>query len=104
MRYVIYEDAEGFRWRRGIPNNAEDSEARFGTPFGPPDLAEVAAELGWPTEFHRRLHNQLADRELWTGRELKRAGGMRPLVAAVISAAKGDAAHVAAAYQNAPTD
>lgn len=104
MRYVIYEDAAGFRWRRGIPNTAEDSEARFGTPFGPPDLQEVADELGWPPEFHRRLHNQLADRALWTWRDVRRGGGMQPLVAAVISAAKSDAGRIAKAYQEAEDD
>jgi hypothetical protein len=99
MRYVIYEDADGLRWRRGIPDAAPLTEARYGTPFGPPDLADLADADGWTAEFHRRLHNQLADRELWSWIDVRRRGGMAALTAAVTSAARADAAKVAAIYQ-----
>ena len=47
MRYLIHEDAGGFRWRKGIPNNADDSEAQFGVTFGPGRLgSEVTILLG----------------------------------------------------------
>ena len=99
MRYLMHEDAEGFRWRKGIPDSAEDSEARYGVTFGPPDLSEIAEQDDWPPTFHRRVHNQLADRELWTWADVRRHGGMGALVAAVIGAAKGDAGRIAEVYQ-----
>ena len=99
MRYLIHEDAGGFRWRKGIPNNADDSEASFGVTFGPPDLGDLADQLDWSPDFHRRLHNQLADRELWTWPDVRRRGGMGALVAAVMGAAKGDAGRIADLYK-----
>lgn len=96
MRYVIWEDGEGRRWRRGIPDEAPDTEAEYGIEAGPPDLTELAEELDWPPEFARRLHNQLCDRQIWDARTLRRAGGMQALTSAVIAAARADAQKVRA--------
>lgn len=99
MRYLIHEDAAGFRWRKGIPNDAPDAEAQYGTTFGPPDLQEIAEQEDWSPAFHRRIHNQLCDRELWTWRDVRTHGGMKALTSAVTAAAKGDAGRIAEVYQ-----
>ncbi len=99
MKYLIHEDAAGFRWRKGIPDHEDASQARHGVTFGPPDLSEIAEQEDWSLAFHRRLHNQLCDRELWTWREVQQKGGTQALVSAVMGAAKGDAGRVAEVYQ-----
>ena len=71
MRSVIWTDPSGRRWRRGIPNGADDSEGEYGVPMGPPDLADLALASGWSEEVAIALHNQLADRELWDARALR---------------------------------
>ncbi len=99
MRSVIWTDPSGRRWRRGIPNGADDSEGEYGVPMGPPDLADLALASGWSEEVAIALHNQLADRELWDARALRQKGGHRSLAPAIMGAMRLDAGQVAAVYE-----
>ena len=98
MRFVIWTDPSGRRWRRGIPDAAPDSEAEYGVPAGPPDLEDIALAAGWSEELAIALHNQLADRELWDARALRQKGGHKSLTPAIMGAMRLDAGSVAAAY------
>lgn len=98
MKLTIWTDPSGRRWRRGIPDGAPDREAEYGVPAGPPDLEDLVLAAGWPENLAIALHNQLADRELWDAEALKRKGGHKALMPAILGALRIDAGQIAAAY------
>lgn len=79
-KFVTYEDPEGRKWRRQVPQDAEEWEAVRGIPAGPPDVRE----LDLPYAIGIRLHNELFNRGLWDMHELRRR---RPELDAALRAA-----------------
>lgn len=68
LREVVYNDQQGRRWLRGIPEGLPDGQAVRGVPLGPPPLTD----LGLPLEIEVALHNQLFDRHILTEKEARR--------------------------------
>lgn len=67
LRRVTFTDPEGRRFYRMIPMDADEREAEWGVPVGPPSLAN----LGLPLATEVRLNNELFHRELLTESDIK---------------------------------
>lgn len=62
LRFAMWTDPEGRKWRTAIPDAAPDHEAKRGVPAGPPSLEP----LGLPLDIEVRLHNELVARKIFT--------------------------------------
>lgn len=98
LRTVEYEDPEGRKWLRGLPDGVPDTQAVIGVPIGPPPLAA----LGLPLQIEVRLHNQLYARGLYTEREAR--SKLPDLQSAISSALRVDANELLKVYQGAALD
>jgi len=67
MREVVYTDKQGRKFRRGLPDNAPDSDAKMGLDMGPPDLSA----LKLPVQVEVRLNNALFSRKIFTAKDAR---------------------------------
>lgn len=95
LRTVEYEDPEGRKWLRGLPDGTPDTQAAIGVPQGPPPLTS----LGLPLAIEVRLHNQLYARGVLTERD---ARSKLPDIQSALSAAlRVDVHEILKVYQGA---
>lgn len=95
LRNVEYEDADGRKFLRGLPEGVPDTQVAIGVPLGPPSLRE----LGLPLDIEVRLHNQLYARGLLTESDVRqRIGEVR---SAVSAAFQTDVQRILLIYQGA---
>lgn len=71
LRNVEYEDTDGRKFLRGLPEGVPDTQAVIGVPIGPPSLLD----LGLPLDVEVRLHNQLYARGLFTEDDVRQRIG-----------------------------
>lgn len=89
---VEYEDKEGRKFRRGLPQGAPRSQAAIGVPLGPPSLQD----LGLPKEIEVALHNQLYARAIFT--EADARSHLQDIHSALVSALRCDVNRILAVY------
>lgn len=94
MRRVKYEDTRGFLFIVEIPDDAPDSEAKYGNPVGPP----VLSGLGLPLEVERALNRELFARGLFTFADVRKR--QMDVLSALKSALSLDVGKVMEAYKN----
>lgn len=92
LREVVYNDQQGRKWLRGIPEALPDWQAINGIPLGPPPLDD----LGLPLEVEVRLHNQLFDRRILTERDARQRSN--EVFAALQAAMRVDIQRIMAIY------
>lgn len=68
MKYVIFEDKEGFKERRIIRNSDTPSMAEFGIPAGPPNLKRLNME-----DLLLEINDNLVKNELFTWDDVQRS-------------------------------
>ncbi len=95
LRTVEYEDPEGRRWLRGLPDGVPDTQAVIGVPYGPPPLTD----LGLPLDIEVRLHNQLYARGLFTERDAR--SKLPDIQSALAAALRVDVHEILKVYQGA---
>lgn len=88
---VEHVDDEGFKWRVKIPG-FDMAHPERGIVIGPPDFSF----LDLPSETHKRLHNAMYDRKLFTLHDLRGRG--QDIFAALQSAYRVDVARITEAY------
>lgn len=93
MRRLVYTDGEGRKTIVQIPDGAPESDGAMGILVGPPPLES----LGLPLDVEVRLNNELYNRGLFTGQDIKRR--TNEVVAAVIAAYKVDAVKIIELYR-----
>lgn len=71
MKRLRYTDDDGRVWVTTVPDDAPDSHAQIGIPYGPPDLAG----MGLPDDVSIRLHNALVDHDVLTFADFKKKRG-----------------------------
>lgn len=98
MHEVTYTDREGRRWRRMLPDDVGDSQAKIGIPIGPPPLDR----LRLPLELEIRLHNELHDRGLFVLSNLR--GRTEELRSAIMAAIRLDVQLLQECYAIAPVE
>lgn len=94
MRRVKYEDARGFHFLMEMPDDAPDSDVKFGNPLGPP----VLDGLDLPESLERRLNNELFARNLITFADVKRRH--TDVLSALKSALSIDVERIMEAYKD----
>lgn len=68
MKMIIWVDERGYKQRSYVPDNADDKEAKFGIPAGPPDIDQI----DWDA-VKREISHVLAFNELWSFDEVQRS-------------------------------
>jgi len=68
MRYVTYEDRNGYLRRTMIRDGDDDSMAKNGIPAGPPDIATMDCEA-----MKREINNLLVKNGLYTWNDIQRS-------------------------------
>ncbi len=94
-RRARYRDDDGMLRFTLIPEGAPDSHAPMGVPIGPPSLEP----LGLPEAMMKRLHNELAERELVTAADVR--ARLREVIAALEATFKVDALRILELYESA---
>lgn len=90
--FVEYEDKEGRKFRRGLPEGVSRSQAAIGVPLGPPSLQD----LGLPKEIEVALHNQLYARSIFTEDDARRH--VQEIHSALVAALRCDVNRILAVY------
>jgi hypothetical protein len=97
-RIEKHETPEGMLYAVLVPEDAPDSNVKYGIRLGPPDLSS----LGLDKEVERRLNNELYNRGLLTLRDTKRRSG--DVMAAWQAAIQTDVATILNCYAEGSTD
>ena len=68
MKYIVYEDKDGFIRRVLVRDTDTESEAEFGIPAGPPDVRALDWNL-----MMKQVNNLLAENEIFTWDDAQRS-------------------------------
>ena len=68
MKYIVYEDDDGFIRRVLVKDDDTESEAEFGLPAGPPDVRALDWEL-----MMKQVNNSLAENGIFTWDDAQRS-------------------------------
>ena len=88
MRYVTYEDRDGYLRRTMIRDGDDDSMAKTGIPAGPPDLGMIDCEV-----IKREINNLLVKNNLYTWNDIQHSPVGLSIVQTVVKR------HVAALFK-----
>lgn len=88
-------ERDGRKYKAIVPEGSDPTTWKYGVVVGPPELSA----LGLPPEQEVRLHNELYNRGLITGNDVRR--NMSSVVGALMAALHVDAQLIAQAYEEA---
>lgn len=98
LRTLTYVDSAGRKLAVQLPDEAPDSEAKYGIPLGPPPLKT----LGLPIQIEVRLNNELHGRGLLTRADVVRRRA--DVVGALMTALAVDVDKIVALYSAATAE